>query len=281
MRYGKSGTHLTVEGNPIIVIWEKLDGANSSLEAIGGQLKCYSRNTELDESNTLRGFYNWVNEHFEGDLLEEGCILYGEWLVRHKLDYGENANKFYLFDVYDKEKEEYLDIEDVKDTATKYNLELAPILYEGEFKSIEHIESFVGDSLLGEVGEGVVVKNYDYRDQFGNQMFTKFVSEEFTEKMKTKKHRVKDKVDPLTQFIQSTLTEVRVSKMIHKLVDEGKLVEDYAIEDMGSILRGLGSSVYDDIMKEESDELMKIVKQQVGRSVPNVIKQVLTNEGKM
>lgn len=283
-RHGKRGTHLTVEGNPHIVIWEKLDGANSSVEMIEGELKCYSRNTELDENNTLRGFYNWAQDHFMrvGDgWLSDGLVLYGEWLVKHKLDYGENANKFYLFDAYDKNKEEYVGIERIKAIAEAHNLKLAPIFYEGEFQSIEHIQSFVGKSELGEVGEGVVVKNYDYRDRFGNQVFTKFVSEEFTEMMQTKKHNVKPKTDPLTQFVESALTEARVSKMIHKLVDEGLLVEDYAIEDMGTILRGLGSSVYDDIMEEESDELFKIVKRRVGRAVPNVVKQVLASEGKM
>lgn len=283
-RHGKRGTQETLEGSSHIVIWEKLDGANSSVEMVDEKFRCYSRNTELDENNTLRGFYNWAHDHFTrlgGSWLRDGLVLYGEWLVRHKLDYGENANKFYLFDVYDKHKEEYVGIDMVRSIAETRGLELAPIFYEGEFQSLEHIQSFVGKSMLGEVGEGVVVKNYGYKDRFGNQVFTKFVSDEFAEKMQTKKHRVKDRVDPLTHFIQSTLTEARVSKMIHKLVDEGKLVEDYAIEDMGTILRGLGSSVYDDIMKEESDELMKIVKQQVGRAVPNVVKQVLANEDTM
>lgn len=280
-RHGKRGTEAVVEGSPYIVLTEKLDGANSSLAVVGGKLRCYSRNTELDESNTLRGFYDWVHEHFEDKTLEERYVLYGEWLVKHKLDYGKNANQFYLFDVWDKEEEEYVDFEVVEKIAVQYDLNLVPVFYKGEFKSIEHVKSFVGDSFLGKVGEGVVLKVYGYRDRFGNQVFTKFVSDEFAEKMKTKKHSVKDRLDPLTEFVQSTLTKARVSKMMHKLVDEGKLREDYAIEDMGDILRGLGSTVYEDIMEEESDELFKTVKRQVGKSVPNVVKQVLKDEGKM
>lgn len=283
-RHGKRGTHLTVEGEPHIVLMEKLDGANSSVEMVNGELKCYSRNAQLDESNNLRGFYNWAQDHFMrvGDgWFNDGLVLYGEWLVRHKLDYGENANKFYLFDVYDKIKEEYVSINRVKALAEAHNLLLAPIFYEGDFQSIEHIQSFVGKSMLGEIGEGVVCKNIGYRDRFGNQVFTKFVSDEFTELQKTKRHKISSTTDPLSDFIQSTLTEARVSKMIHKLVDEGLLIEDYAIEDMGTILKQLGSSVYEDIIKEEADTLMKIVKSKVGRAVPNMVKQVLVNEDRL
>lgn len=284
VRYGKRGTEATLEGSPHIVIWEKIDGANSSIEMFEGEVKCYSRNRELGEENTLQGFYGWVQNHFteeEREKMSEGLVLYGEWAVKHKLDYGENANKFYLFDVYDKEKEEYLHVDKVKEVAELHGLLLAPIFYEGKFQSIEHIQSFVGKSMLGEIGEGVVCKSYEYRDRFGNQLFTKFVSDEFAEMKKVKKHKVKSKSDPLLTFIQSTLTEARVSKLLHKLVDEGELDKDYSIEDMKAILKGLNSSVYEDIIKEESDELFNIVKRQVGKSLPNAVKGVLNSEGRM
>lgn len=280
-RHGKRGTHLTVEGNPHIIIYEKIDGANASFKLDEGKIIAFSRNNQLNEENNLRGFYEWTQEVVDKDKMIEGKTYYGEWSCRHKLDYGENQNKFFLFDVYDNENEEYLNFNIVQDEAHRLGINLAPVFYEGQFQSIEHIQSFVGKSVLGEIGEGVVVKNYGYRDRFGNQVFTKFVSDEFAEMQKTKKHNVNEKVDPLTGFIQSTLTEARVSKLIHKLVDEGRLEEDYGIEDMGTILKGLGSSVFEDIIKEELDTLLKVVKGKVGKSVPNVVKQVLANEGKM
>lgn len=280
-RFGKRGTQEVLESGGDIVIFEKLDGANSSIRFINGEIKCFSRNTELNETETLRGFYNWATNHFSNCAREEGLILYGEWLCPHKLDYGDNKNKFYLFDVYNTGKEEYLSLADIDLIAKEYDLLMAPVFYEGQFKAIEHVLSFVGKSELGEVGEGVVVKNYTHRNRFGEQSFVKFVSDEFAEKANTKKHTVKNSNDPLTEFITSTLTEARVSKLIHKLVDEGKLNEDYAIEDMRSILKGLGSSVFDDIVKEELDELLKVLKQRIGKNVPNTVKKVLMNEGRM
>lgn len=280
-RHGKRGTHLTVEGDPYVVIMEKIDGANASFRRVGNEILCFSRNTQLDEENGLRGFYQWAQESININSIDEDTIFYGEWSAKHKLDYGDNHNKFYLFDVYDEAVGEYMPLGVVREYAKQLEIELAHIFYEGEFQSIEHVKSFVGKSVLGEVGEGVVVKNYDYKDRFGSQQFTKFVSDEFAEASKVKTHKVSDNVDPLTGFINATLTEARVSKLIHKLVDEGHLEEEYGIEDMGTILKGLGSSVFEDIIKEELDSLLKVVKGKVGKSVPNVVKQVLVAEGKV
>lgn len=279
-RFGKKGTQDVLEAGGFIAITEKLDGANSSVRLENSEIKCYSRNTELNENETLRGFYSWASDHFGDSDKNSGLILYGEWLCKHKLDYGENHDRFYLFDVYHIDKEEYLPLYDIKTTAEEYDLLLAPIFYEGEYKGLDHVQSFIGKSELGETGEGVVVKNYNYRNRFGEQPFVKFVSDEFAEATKVKKHNFNNS-DPLTQYIETVLTEARVSKMIHKLVDENKLNEDYAIEDMGTILKGLGSSVFEDIIEEELDGLLKIVKSKVGKNVPNVVKQVLRNENRI
>jgi len=279
-RHGKSGTHLTIEGNPLIVIQEKIDGANASFQRVGDEILAFSRNNQLGRDNkNLRGFYEWT-QTLNVNEMSEGFVHFGEWTARHKIDYGENANKFYLFDVYEINNNKYHDFDVVEDVAVLLAINLVPVFYKGEFQSLEHIQSFVGKSVLGDIGEGVVVKNYKYTTKFGEQVFTKFVSDHFAEIMKIKKHNASKNSDPLQQFINSTLTEARVSKLIHKLVDEGVLQEDYAIEDMGAILKGLGSSVFDDIIKEELDELLKLVKGKVGRAVPNIVKSILAEEGR-
>ena len=104
VRHGKTFTQSTLVGNPQIVIQEKLDGANASFKRDGDKVLCFSRNTQLDEHNTLRGFYNWVQENIKAEDLVEDGTYFGEWLVKHKLSYGENENKFYLFDIYDEDK---------------------------------------------------------------------------------------------------------------------------------------------------------------------------------
>jgi len=281
IRHGKSSTHLILEGNPRIVIQEKLDGANASFKVENGELKFFSRNTELDESNTLRGFTVWGKKHLEPLCIEDGYIFFGEWLVRHKLNYGENENQFYLFDVYDEKNQKYLPFEEVKIAAKNLFLNLIPVFYEGEFQSLEHIQSFIGKSMLGEIGEGVVVKNVSYTDKHGNQQFTKFVSDQFAEMAKVKQHKVNTQKDDLQEFVNATVNKARVSKIVHKLVDEGLLNEDYAIEDMGAILKNTGTRVFDDVVKEELDELFKLIKGKIGRKLPTIVKEVLADEGRI
>lgn len=276
-RYGKKRVDLEKLKN--IVIQEKIDGANASFKLENNEIVCFSRNNILSEDGDLRGFVKWVKDNVEKTLLVEGYIYYGEWAVKHKLDYGENHNKFYLFDIYmnnlgDYEIGEYAPLWTVKGEAERLGLEVAHVFYEGEFKSLEHVQEFVGQSILGEVGEGVVLKSYTDKDRFGNQIYMKFVSDEFAEKAKVKKHTYKDGCE-LDRFVDEFLTVARVQKMISKLVDEGLLEEDLEISDMGLILRTLGDSVYKDIIEEELDELLKSVKRKVGKKTPLLVKEAL------
>lgn len=279
VRHGKSGTHLTLENDAQIVIMEKLDGANSSFKLEDGKIVCFSRNNQLDEHNTLRGFYGWVQQNIKPEDLLEGVIYYGEWLSKHNLDYGENANQFYLFDVYNMHLEEYVSFSMVKDESRRLDLNLIPVFYEGPFQSLEHIQQFVGTSKLGEVGEGVVVKNTQFKNKHGEQKFTKFVSDAFAEVMKVKPQKVQ--AEPLMQFLNNTVTKARINKLIHKLVDDGILDEGYSVRDMGIIMKNLGTQVFDDIMKEEQDQLMKMVKARIGKKLPVVVKEILAEENRV
>ena len=275
-RYGKGNNAMSARGNNII-IWEKIDGANASFQRVGNEILTFSRKTLLTGEDGLGGFRKWVLENFEAEKLVEGYVYFGEWLNRHKIDYGENEKKFYFYDIYDIGAERYLGIGNIRSEAEHLGLTLAPIFYEGSYISEEHLQSFVGKSMLAVngVGEGVVVKNYEHFDKHGVQTFTKIVTKEFQEINGAKVREIKAKPDPLTAFIQDTVTEARIEKMLHKLVDEGKIEPDFAIEDMGQILKALGSSIYDDIIKEEADTLAKLVKSRIGRAVPNVVKEVL------
>lgn len=280
LRHGKGNTHLTIEPGSHITVLEKLDGANASFKLEDGVIKAFSRNNELDENNTLHGFYNWTQSLDKSKLLT-GVIYFGEWLVKHKLDYGENANQFYLFDIYNTYTEEYVSFSIVKNEARYLNVNLVPVFYEGEFVSYEHLQSFVGKSQLGQVGEGIVVKNYSYKDKHGVQHFTKIVSDAFAEVKQVKKQRIAPRTDLLDEFVGMNLTPARVSKTLHKLVDEGVLKKDFDITDMGIILKNIGQRLYQDIIEEELDELLVQVKKKVGHKVPKVVKSVLAEEGRI
>lgn len=280
----KSTLGVLKEGNRI-VIQEKIDGANASFRRVGSELVAFSRNNQLTPENTLGGFYDFVKGL---DIsLGEGYIFFGEWTNPHKVKYPEHQKKFFLYDIYDVEEGKYLDFDVVENVANHLGLNLVPVFYDGEYQSFEHLQSFVGKTELGgrlgdeEIGEGIVVKNVDYVDRFGNQIFVKLVTDAFREVQKQK--APKDPKIALTQeqtFVDATVTEPRVEKFLHKFVDEGILDEHYGIEDMGIILKNMNNRVKEDILKEERDMLPeeyddKQLNKAVSRTVVRTVKSIL------
>jgi hypothetical protein len=173
----------------------------------------------------------------------------------------------------------------VKLEAIRLGLKTPEYFYEGQYISFEHLQSFVGKSdltLTQNTGEGIVVKNVNYNDRFGNQMFVKLVSESFAEIQRQKLPKDPSKQDEQTELVKSVLTVARVEKIMMKCVDDGLLEEDFSIEDMGLILRLLSPIVYDDVMKEESDMFkdyeIEPIKKTFGRVLPLIIKDVLKNK---
>ena len=290
IRYGKSTTNGVLKEGDIISITEKIDGANASFKKdINNStgVSCYSRNTELTEENTLRGFYGFVLNHVVPikDKLNPNYIYYGEWLCSHKVRYKEECYyKFYMFSIWDLEKHQYLSDDIVLSEAKRLNLKTIPYFYYGEFISYEHLQSFVGISDLTQepnTGEGIVVKNINYFDTHNRQVFVKLVSEKFAEIQKQKLPKNPNVNQKEITLVKSVLTTARVEKLIHKLVDENILQEDFTIKDMGIILKNLGNRVYEDIMKEESDLFKEfedsIIKRTIGKNLPSVVKQILEN----
>ncbi|MFS1518591.1 RNA ligase family protein [Bacillus sp. SCS-151] len=281
LRHGKGGTHESLQKGDKIVVMEKLDGANASFKVEDGKILAYSRNNQLSKENNLRGFYEWTQTLDPSKLLSN-VIYYGEWLVKHKLDYGENHNQFYLFDVFDIQAERYAPFINVEFESKKLGLKQCPVFYQGEYKSIDHILSFVGKSFFGKVGEGVVVKNYSYKfNRNGEQQFTKIVSDEFAEVKQVKKQRVAPTNGLLDEFVNTNLTQARVDKILHKLVDENVLDEDFDITDMGVILKNGGTWIYEDIVEEELDTLLKHVRMKIGKKLPQVVKEILKEKQAM
>lgn len=289
IRYGKSQTQDVLHEGDYITISEKLDGANAQFsldENSGIGVYCQSRKQVLSKDNTLRGFYDWVqdiivpNKH----LLNPKYRYFGEYLVPHKIQYKEEFyNQFYLFNIYDEEKEEYLNDDQVELESTKLGIKTVPYFYKGEFISFNHLMSFVGKSIMTveeNTGEGIVVKNVNYKDKYGKQCFVKLVSEKFAEVQKQKLPKNPNINSKEVELIKSILTKPRVDKLMHKLVDENLLSKkDFCIESMGKLLKLLGGRVKEDMIKEESELLNniedKVLCKQIGKILPLVLKEVI------
>lgn len=164
-----------------VTIQEKVDGANTSIWIEDGEIHCGSRRKELTEG--FNGFVDYVKSHkgIKKVLTNNPAFrLYGEWLVRHTISYKETAYKqFYLFDVWT-EDNGFMPQDMVEAIADSANLPYPQIFYKGK-TTLEKIQEFVGETNLGDVGEGVVVKNTEFVNKFGNHSYGKVVAQKFKE----------------------------------------------------------------------------------------------------
>lgn len=284
--------HKTTQGvfhiDDPITITEKIDGANASFKREGDKVLAFSRNNHLDESSDLGGFYQWVQANIDPTKLLEGVIMFGEWLNPHKVKYApEHTKTFILFAIFNEFTQEYVSFSMVKDEARRLNLKLVPVFYEGVYQSYEHLQSFVGKTELGgtlggeTTGEGIVVVNYDYKDRYGDQVFTKMVVDKFAEVQHQKSPRDPNTPETIEAlWVKDNMTKARIEKLLLKLVDEGIIEEEFGIEDMGTILKNINRRLIDDMIKEEVDylpegyELKEIGRAVAGKS-PNIIKEII------
>lgn len=176
-------------------IFPKIDGTNASIWQDGEWMGCGSRRKTLSYEDDNSGFYKWaVNDTRFHLYLERNPQhrLYGEWLVPHSLKtYREDAwRKFYVFDVVeetDNENHRYLTYEEYQPLLEEFNIDyIIPIAIMTDCSSESLIpildkNTFLIDDGKG-AGEGIVIKNYGFRNRFGKQVWAKIVRNEFREK---------------------------------------------------------------------------------------------------
>jgi len=185
-------------------IFPKIDGTNASVWIDEkGEVQAGSRKRHLTLESDNAGFYAWVKQ--QNNLLEylkenPKHRLYGEWLVPHSLKtYKEDAwRNFYVFDVaIDKDESEitheaddkinYLPYDDYKPLleAKEINF-IAPISIITNASYEQLVNQLMKNVFLIEdgkgVGEGIVIKNYDFKNKYGRNTFAKIVTSEFKEK---------------------------------------------------------------------------------------------------
>lgn len=158
-------------GEPII-IQTKIDGSNASIayDSKTNSLVAFSRRQTLNEMNTLNGFWNYVQSldvKAFAEILGDRYIIFGEWLFPHSVKYPEDMyKKFYMFDVWDRETEQYLTQEDslaIFDRLKNYIPNYVHTLYNGPFISWEHTLAFLKENIYGETPcmKGIVIKRQD------------------------------------------------------------------------------------------------------------------------
>lgn len=175
-------------------VFPKLDGTNASVWMDDeGNIKAGSRNRELTLEKDNAGFYAWVleNEDWFKSFFRETNVnntLYGEWLVPHSLKtYRDDAwRRFYVFDVLERNVSGYLPYEMYKPWMDQHGFDyLAPlaIVKNGSIESFERcLEKNTFYIKEGEgTGEGIVIKNYSWQNDYGRVVWAKLVTNQFKE----------------------------------------------------------------------------------------------------
>lgn len=276
-----------------IIIQEKIDGANFSIryDNENDSIAAFSRKKPLDEVNNLRGAYQWSlkqDKELIKKVLGDNLILFGEWLCPHTIVYPkERYHKPYFFDVYDVSSERYLVQEEVRRIIRELGLTYVPVFYDGNFVSWDSIYEFVGRTELGgETGEGIVIKNMTRLNDPNTRLpfYVKIVCEKFSETKGVKKPIDPDKLkrtEELQLLVDSIVTENRITKILHKMIDDNVIPEDWNEHSMQVIAKNIGKLIYEDCVKEEP-ETVEAVGYTFGklahRKAMNTVRTMLNNQ---
>ena len=258
-RYGNT----EVEGIEVgtCYVFPKIDGTNGSVWYEYGALRCGSRNRELTLDNDNAGFLNAmvVDEAINLVLsVNRNFILYGEWLVPHTLKtYNDDAwRKFYVFDVYDRNKERLLSYDEYSAQLIAVGINvIAPIAIikngdEAHFTECLSKAHYLVKDGEGS-GEGVVVKNYDYQNKYGRQTWAKIVANEF----KAKHHIAMGAPVIGCEIVEEKIaakyvTQALVDKVEAKIVNE---MEGWSSKYIPRLIH----TVYYDLVTEETWNFVK------------------------
>lgn len=274
VRYGHSDCQGINEG--ICHVFPKIDGTNACIwMGKDGKLKAGSRNRELTLEADNHGFYQWVlDSEYTIRLFEffndHPCLrLFGEWLVPHTLKtYRDDAwRRFYVFDVvrmppqddspvyYDDFDTRYMHYDEYAPLLEEYGIDYIPcikIIQNGLVEDFEH-ELHTNDYLMqpGHLGEGIVIKNYGYKNKYGRQNWAKIVRAEFKEK------HYKDMGAPIhkgagDKLVERVIADTYVTKA---LVDKER-----AKIHTEPVQPRLLSTVYHCILTEEIADIVKKMK---------------------
>lgn len=232
-RLGTSAVEGITDG--ICYVFPKLDGANSSVWIDYNILQFGSRNRQLTLDNDNSNFMNTMLKDnnitkIHNLLLDNNHLnLFGEWLVPHTIKgYRHNAWKqFYIFDVYNNATQKYIPYEMYSTLLEIYGIEnYIPPICKIDNPTIEKLKQLAKNSYLMEnetmTGEGIVIKNYDFVNKYGNNIFAKIVNSEFKDKnlkFKVKEYKEVESVE--YKIVNKYLTDAFILKELHKIAVTG------------------------------------------------------------
>ena len=189
------------------------------------------RSQEMGDGDDNRGVKEkYLKDERYINLLKEhpNWTLYGEWLVPHTIKiYSATAWKIlYIFDVAECDDDgifkRWIPYDEYSPVLNGYNIEHIPViatLTNATIDELKEIASTVNFCIEGDgVGEGIVVKRYDYVNPFGRTVWGKIVNSEF--KVKSRSICKGDENIMEQKIVDDMLTPEFILKEIAKIKEE-------------------------------------------------------------
>lgn len=272
-------------------IQTKIDGTNGVIWIHDGELRAGSRRQELSIDNDNRGFAASVlnDQRYKKYLTDHpNRYLYGEWLVPHTIRYyNDDAWKhFYVFDVVevDGENERYIPYKEYSTELDEYNIDYIPEIAELTNPTLVELSECLLKShyLMGEDkrAEGIVIKNYEFKNRFGRTTWAKIISDEFLNEKSDKGRQKALRAEYSTEMLicEEYCTEATIRKEYSKILND--FPNAGRQEQIGRIL----NSVYETIIREDIvDYILKSKKCVIDffalkKEIQNKVKEVLKDE---
>lgn len=258
VRYGEDDVKGIEKG--ICYIFPKIDGTNTCLwKGDGETIRTGSRKNEITEIAD--------HDHFAKKALHDkryiGYLrkypthrLFGEWLTpRHLRTYENTAwRKFYVFDVcVDNDQQDggldYLPYEEYKEGLEEFGIDFIKPLAVLENPTLDDFTALLDQNVFlikeGQgCGEGIVIKNYAYKNPYNLWKWAKILSAEYKEKYSKHLLSVED------QIIMLYVTEDFITKEYAKLLENGN-------EWSKKMIPRLFNTVYHTLIQEEIWNVLK------------------------
>ena len=246
-------------------IYPKLDGTNSSVWFQDGEVKAGSRNRVLSLDNDNAGFNLFVesNKELFSKIFNEypHWTIYSEWLVPHSLkNYRDEAwRRNWIFDVFDRTKQSYVSYDEYSKILESFNLDIIPPLCKIANPSASQVSDWLERNTFliqdnAGLGEGITIKNYQYKNQFGRQTWAKLVRSEFRDlNRKVFGHpELEGERQVEADFVNQFCTEALILKTRAKIAPE--------CPDKRSLIPRLLQTVYYELVREEMWNAVKTFK---------------------
>ena len=189
---------------------EKLDGTNVGIHfTAAGRMVLQCRGHEITEGMHPQYdlFKQWtsVKRPVLEAMLGSRFILYGEWLyAKHSVHYRKLPHYFFEFDIYDKDAEQFLDLDTQSRMLEETGLRAVPVVQRGR-ATADALQSLIGPSAFDSAFDNPVTHRTDHlmeglycRTEAEGRVTgrAKLVRPEFVEKVKQSEHWQHQKLIP-------------------------------------------------------------------------------------